>query len=59
MLVKNVPRYVGENGAKNKWMLVNIMLVKKCVGEKKYVGETFRYVGEKYVGECRNLNVCW
>ena len=45
MLVKNVPRYVGENGAKNKWMLVNIMLVKKCVGEKKYVGEKFRYVG--------------
>ena len=29
MLVKNVSRYVGENGPKNKWMLV-----------KKYVGPT-------------------
>ena len=36
-----------------------VTLVKKYVGEKKHVGETFRYVGEKYVGECRNLNVCW
>ena len=36
-----------------------VMLVKKYVGEKKYVGGKFRYVGERYVGEGRNLNVCW
>ena len=36
-----------------------VMLAKKYVGEKRYVGEKFRYVGEMYVGECSNLDVCW
>ena len=36
-----------------------VMLAKKYVGEKQYVGEKIRYVGERYVGEYRNLNVCW
>ena len=37
------------------------MLVKKSMLVKNfgYVGEKISHVGERYVGEDRNLHVCW